>query len=86
VDIKHKAEKAVAKLEKLLSESWSPEEEEKARKIIEKAMTDAVHEFYSANKEVVNLCCNADQDMAHKLTEEMKLARKALIANLSSLR
>lgn len=86
MNIKIKAEKAVSQLEKLLAENWTKEQEEQARKIIEKAMTNAVHEVCTASEQVINQCCSADQDMAHKLNDEIKLAREALLANLNSLR
>jgi hypothetical protein len=86
MSIKMRAESTVNKLEKLLAESWSEEQEQKARKIIEDAMGDVIHEVCAVSEKVISQCCTADQDMAHKLNEEMKLARNALIANLSSLR
>jgi hypothetical protein len=86
MSIQKKAEKAVDQLEKLLAESWGKEQEKKASKIIEDAMVSAIKETCAVSKQVVAECCSADQDMAHKLNEEIKLARKALIANLSSLR
>jgi hypothetical protein len=81
-----RAELAVNKLETLLGESWDKKLEKKARKIIEQAMVDAVHESCSLSKTVVKECCSADRDMAHKLNDEIKRARDALVANLNSLR
>ena len=86
MSIQKKAEKAVAQLEELLAESWTKQQEKEARQIIEDAMGQAIKEACAVSKKVVTECCTADQDMAHKLNEEIKLARKALIANLSSLR
>lgn len=86
MSIQKNAEKAVGQLEKLLAESWTKEQEKKAGKIIEDAMISAIKEACAVSKKVVNECCSSDMDMAHKLNEEIKLARKALIANLSSLR
>lgn len=86
MSIQKKAEKAVSQLEELLAESWSKEQEREARKIIEDAMGKAIKEACAVSKQVIAECCSADQDMAHKLNEEIKLARKALIANLNSLR
>lgn len=84
--IQKKAEKAVGQLEKLLAESWTEEQEIAARKIIEEAMGKAIKETCAVSKEVINQCCSADQDLAHKLSDEIKLARNALMANLNSLR
>jgi hypothetical protein len=84
--IQKKAENAVGQLEDLLAEHWTTEQEIEARKIIEDAMGKAIKEACAVSKQVVAECCAADQDMAHKLNEEIKLARKALIANLNSLR
>jgi len=84
--IQKKAENAVEQLEQLLAESWTKEQEIEARKIIEAAMGKAIKETHAASKKVVTECCSADQDMAHKLSDELKLARNALMANLNSLR
>jgi hypothetical protein len=86
MSIKKKAERAVNQLEKLLAENWSEAQEEQARKIIEIAIGDVIHEVCAVSEKVISQCCSADQDMAHKLNDEMKLARNALIANLNSLR
>jgi uncharacterized protein YdaU (DUF1376 family) len=86
MSIQKKAESAVGQLENLLAEHWTTEQEIAARKIIENVMGQAIKEACAVSKKVVTECCSADQDMAHKLNEEIKLARKALIANLNSLR
>jgi hypothetical protein len=86
MSIHKKAEKAVQQLENLLAETWTKDQEKEARKIIEDAMVGGIKEACSVSKQVVTECCSADQDMAHKLNEKIKLAREALIANLNSLR
>jgi hypothetical protein len=86
MSINSRAELAVSKLESLLGESWSEQTERKARKIIEQAMVDAVHEACSASKSAISQCCSADQDLAHKLNDEIQRSRDVLVANLNSLR
>ena len=86
MNLKFKAEKAVKSLETLLGESWSEQQADEARRIIETAMSDAVHHASSEHERVVAHCCSADQDMAHKLSEELGRAREALLANLISMR
>jgi len=36
--------------------------------------------------DVVRVCCSADEDLAHKIADELRHKEQALIANLSSLR
>ncbi len=86
MSIKKKADKAVSELDKLLPGSLSDEQQQAAQKIIEKAMIDSVRQFSTKSSEVINQCCSADQDMAHKLNDKLNLARKAIIANLSGMR
>jgi hypothetical protein len=84
--IKKQASQAVKQLESLHDEGWTDQNKEEAAKIIEEAIIKTVHEFCDSSAQAINECCSADQDKAHKLNEELKLARKAIIANLSSLR
>ena len=84
--IKKQAEKAVTKLESLATDNWTDEEKQEAARIIESAILKTVNEFCDHSSQEISRCCSADQDKAHKLTEELKLARNAIIANLSSLR
>ena len=66
----------------------SPSEEQAAAvaAVIEVAVIKATLESRSACVDVAQECCSGHQDLAHKITEEMRLANNALIANLSSMR
>lgn len=86
MSINNRAELAVQKLETLLAATWDEQVEKEARKIIEQAMVDAVHEACTVSRNAISVCCSADQDMAHKLNEQIKRSRNALIANLNSMR
>ena len=54
--------------------------------IVEKALITVMRDTRAGCVDVVNLCCSADQDLAHKISEELRQKEKALIASLSSLR
>ncbi len=54
--------------------------------IVEKALITVMQDTRAGCVDVVNLCCSADQDLAHKISEGLQQKEKALIANLSSLR
>ncbi|MDJ0881349.1 MAG: hypothetical protein QNJ56_06825 [Gammaproteobacteria bacterium] len=84
--IKKQAQEAVTELESLATDHWTDKEKNQAAKIIEQAIIQTVNEFCDTSSKAVDQCCSADQDKAHKLNEEIELARTAIIANLSSLR
>jgi hypothetical protein len=54
--------------------------------VVEGALKKAIQGTKEGCVETVNLCCSADQDLAHKISEELGKKEQALIANLSSLR
>jgi hypothetical protein len=54
--------------------------------IIEKALIMVVRDTRAGCVDVVNICCSADQDLAHKISAGLRQNEKALIANLTSLR
>ena len=86
MSIKVKANAAIQDLENLLAEKWTDSQEQSARKIIETAMLDAINEMCKHSAKAVNLCCSADQDMAHKINEELQRTKYAVLANLNSMR
>lgn len=59
---------------------------EEVSRIVEKVLAEAVRQTQAGCLEVVNVCCSADQDLAHKIAEEVRKKEHALIVNLSSLR
>lgn len=54
--------------------------------IVEKALMTVLRETRSSCTDAVNTCCSADQDLAHKISNEIRQKETALIANLSSMR
>lgn len=86
MSISNKAKQAVLRLEKELDIEWTPEQEKAAKTVIELAMSDAIDETHKSSSHAIKECCNADMDLAHKINQEIKLARNALLANLNSLR
>jgi hypothetical protein len=86
MSIKNRAKKTVAELVDVSSASWTDKEKVEAAHIIENAIIKTVHEFCDTSVKVIDKCCSADLDKAHKLNEEIKLAREAIIANLTSMR
>jgi len=55
-------------------------------RIIEKALLGVLREARAGCVDVVQVCCSADRDLAHKIADELRQKELALIANLSSLR
>ncbi|MEQ8666829.1 MAG: hypothetical protein RIC16_13995 [Rhodospirillales bacterium] len=55
-------------------------------RIVEKAMIDVMREVRSSCNAAVNVCCSADQDLAHKIADELHRAEALLISNLQSMR
>ena len=53
---------------------------------IERTIINALLEERERCATVAFECCEADQDRAHKVAEEIRRVRTALIANLSSMR
>lgn len=86
MNLRERALGAAEEVDNILSPSLTAEEIRQIAGIVESAMTDAVHETSQKSSEVVRSCCSADLDMAHKIAAELQLAKKALLANLMSLR
>ena len=86
MDLRVRAEIAVKDACKAISANLREEEERKVADVIERAIVDAVLAGARESRSAAVACCSADQDMAHKLAEEIERANNALIANLSALR
>ena len=54
--------------------------------IVEKALLKVMRDSQEGCVDVVNICCSADQDLAHKIAGELKQKENLLITNLMSLR
>ncbi len=81
-----RVDKTLTQLGKILETELTEEQQQQLRKVLQTAMSDTVADMSKSSSKVINLCCSADQDLAHKLNQELELAKKALITNLSSLR
>lgn len=55
-------------------------------KAVEKAIVDALLEERERCATVAFECCAEDQDRAHKVADEVRRIRNALVTNLSSMR
>ncbi len=80
------SETAISALEEAISVNLSKSEREKILQILQHAMVDTIEQATESHREKVVMCCGPEADLAHKMTEEMSLTKKALIANLSALR
>lgn len=73
-------------LEVITSLGGNADKTEDVSRIVEKALLSVMRDTQSGCVDVVNVCCSADQDLAHKISDEIQKKKIALIANLSSLR
>ena len=69
-----------------LSKTLSEEERAQISEIIDKALANSVGETMEEFTETAIACCGPEADIAHKISEETRLAKIALIANLGSMR
>ncbi len=69
-----------------LDASPSEEQAKAVSVVIQEVVIKAVLESRSTCVDAARDCCSADRDLAHKISEEIRLANTALIANLSSMR
>ena len=82
MNLKNLADDAVADIDKSLPKDLSAAETEAIAKIVENTLIEAVAQTSRSCRDAAVVCCGPEADMAHKIAEEVKLARKALIANL----
>ena len=59
---------------------------EGVNQVIERSLINAVLGEAERYTHVIMKCCSADQDTAHKLTDEIRRSNDVLVTNLSSLR
>jgi len=86
MDVRKRAEKAVAEACAVLSATLDDAEAKQVSDVIEKAMIDVMREAAKQHSHAVEACCPADRDLAHKISEEIRLKNVGLIANLTGLR
>jgi hypothetical protein len=69
-----------------ISANLSENECEKISQILKSALIKSVEQTTKTHHEAAVICCGPEADLAHKIAEEMALANKALIANLTAMR
>ncbi len=80
------ATRAVSDASDAIGKSLSGPELENITSIIAKAMENAILEASNQHSKVCGNCLDHDQELAHKIQDEIESKKIALIANLSSLR
>ena len=83
---REQADKAVRAVVEAFGAAPTPEQAKAAADVIERAIIESYRDAASRCAKVASDCCSADQDLAHKVADEIRRANTALIANLSSLR
>ena len=73
-------------LENAISADFSKQERDKISQILKTALIKSVEQATKSHQEATVICCGPEADLAHKIAEEMNLANKALIANLTAMR
>jgi len=73
-------------LENAISANFSKDERNKISQILKTALIKSVEQTTKTHQEATVICCGPEADLAHKIAEEMSLANKALIANLTAMR
>lgn len=86
MDLRARAQVAVEQACNALAAELSDDDMQKVTSIIEAAMRDAVETAAAESRKAASACCEADRDMAHKISSEITRANTALIANLQGLR
>ena len=82
MSLKNLADQAVVEIDKSLPEELNEEQTATIARIVENTLIEAVSQTSRSCRDAAVVCCGPEADMAHKIAEEVKLARKALIANL----
>ncbi len=86
MSFRKKADKTTSAVAEALGAAPTPEQAKAVAELIERAIVDSYHDAASRYATVASNCCSEDQDLAHKVADEIRRANIALIANLSSLR
>ena len=77
------AEDVVSQIKKNVSNPLTEPEILAISEIIDKALAAAVNQSTECCTRAVTVCCGPEADLAHKISHEVGLAQKALIANLN---
>ncbi len=83
---REQADKAVEEIVKAFGAAPTAEQSKVAADIIERTIIESYRDGSERSAEAAMDCCAEDQDLAHKVADEIRRANTALIANLSSMR
>jgi hypothetical protein len=86
MSFREQADKAAGAVAEALGAAPTPEQAKTAADVIERAIIESYRDAASRCAKVASDCCAGDRDLAHKVSDQIKRANTALIANLSSLR
>jgi len=86
VNLNDVANKAATEISGVVGTPLTEVECDQIASIVSKAMKGAIMEASVQHSTVCNQCLIHDQDMAHKVRDELERKKISLIANLSSLR
>ncbi|PLX37669.1 MAG: hypothetical protein C0606_05130 [Hyphomicrobiales bacterium] len=84
--LKSLADDAVRRINAAISTQLSDAERITVSRIVEQALIDAVNDVTQRYRDTTKSYFGEDADKAHKLAEEIKRAKAALISNLDGLR
>ena len=84
--LKSLADDALEQIGETVSASLTESETVAISKIIEDTLIKAVNQSTKSCTTAAVICCGPEADLAHKISEEVNLAKHALIANLMSMR
>ena len=86
MNLRDRAENAAGGLTAEVPVSLSDDQMAKLTKIIEDALIGLLRECAEHHGVVARECCPSDQDLAHKIADEINLRTVATIANLKGQR
>ena len=86
MSFREQSDKTASAVAEALGTAPTPEQAKAVAELIERAIIDSYQDAASRCATVASECCSEDQDLAHKVADEIRRANIALIANLSSLR
>jgi len=86
MSLKSRTDDVTSAVVDLIDGAADPETTKAIAKIVEKALIASYRDCTERNTRVAAACCAEDEDKAHKISEEMRRANTALIANLSGMR
>ena len=86
MNVRERAKQAVTDVKAAIPISIDDDQTSSLTAIIEDALIDQLRESAKRHGVVVHECCPSDQDMAHKIAEQINLKTVAVIANLKGQR